>query len=337
MDRLEQPLPDANAWADYFAQRLDKWPILRHSKKALLAWEGSEQEINQHELARTVLGDPLLATKLMVWAQQRRRSGSRELTTINRVLMMMGMRQFFPFVAAQTTVEEYMSDQSKSMAWLMSRIARAKKAAHYAHDWALLRRDIEVEEVSVAALLYELGEILMWLFAPRMMALLLSLRQRFPHHPVELLQRKVFNCSDKELRASLIGALVLPEILKYLMNDEHWENPRTRTVLLAVRWARRTARGWQHPGLVEDVVLIETLVRLNRESLLNRLGVPVELWPKFGVPIPGSTVNQANANATEQVSSDTGSADPAASIANQPGTSDPQNADPTQNARTDQR
>ncbi len=286
MDRLEQPLPDANAWASYFAERIDQWPILRHSKKALLACEGSEQDINQHELVRTILGDPLLATKLMVWAQRRRRSNSRELTTINRVLMMMGMRQFFSLIAAQTTIEEALVDQPQALAWLMSRIARAKKAAHYAHDWALLRRDIEVEEVVVAALLFEISEILLWLHAPRLMLLLVSLRQRYPHHPIDLLQRKVFNTTDVELRAALIDTLELPETLKHLMSSDHWDHPRARTVLLAVRWARRTAKGWEHPGLEEDIALIEQLVHLNRESLLNRLAVPPEQWPRFGVPAP---------------------------------------------------
>ncbi|BBD77301.1 HDOD domain-containing protein [Hydrogenophilus thermoluteolus] len=285
--RIEEPLADAASWADWFRGQIPTLPLLRQSKRKIDEEATHATEINLHQLAEVVIGDPILTLRTLVQLQQSKKGETRELTSITSALMMLGIQPFLHQIHALPTVESALADQPVALKWLLSRVARARKAAHYAHDWAVLRRDINAEEVTVAALLYEINEILLWLFAPKLMFLMLSLRKRFPDHPIEVLQRKVFNTTDLELRDAAIARFNLPTILKELMNPQNAENPRTRTVLLATRLARHLGRkGWQHPKLEADIEAIEQLVHLNRELLLRRLDAPYEVWPRFGVPVP---------------------------------------------------
>lgn len=285
--RIEEPLADAARWAHWFSSQIATLPLLKQSKRKIDEEAAHATEINLHKLAEVVIGDPLLTLRTLVQLQQRKKSETRELASITSALMMLGIQPFLRQIQALDTVESALADQPIALKWLLSRVARARKAAHYAHDWAVLRRDINAEELTVAALLYEINEILLWLFAPKLMLLMLSLRKRFPDHPIEVLQRKVFNTTDFELRDAVIEHLNLPTILKELMNPKNEANPRTRTVLLATRLARHLSRyGWQHPKLVADIEAIEQLIHLNREMLLRRLDAPYEVWPHFGLAIP---------------------------------------------------
>ncbi|GAB6050481.1 hypothetical protein JCM16106_13290 [Hydrogenophilus islandicus] len=285
--QIEEPLPDAGAWAEFFAQQVGSLPILRQSQRKVTEMAQVAGEINIHELADIVIKDPLLTLRTLVTLQQRKKSQSRELTAITSALMMVGLQPFIAQVKSLETVEAALSNDPTALKWLLSRIVRARKAAHFAHDWSLLRRDINAEEVTIAALLFEINEMLLWLFAPKLMQLMLALRKRFPNHPIEVLQRKVFNTTDHELREAVIQRLFLPRILKELMDPANEENPRTKTVLLATRLARHLSKsGWSHPHLPEDIEAIEKLIHLNREALLRRLEVPYEFWPVFGLTPP---------------------------------------------------
>nr|BAL52915.1 hypothetical conserved protein [uncultured beta proteobacterium] len=293
--RIEEPLADAASWADWFRSQIATLPLLRQSQRKIDEAAAHAAEINFHQLAEAVIGDPLLTLRTLVQLQERKKGETRELASITSALMMIGIQPFVRQIQALPTVESILVDSTVALKWLLSRVARARKAAHYAHDWAVLRRDINAEEVTVAALLYEINEILLWLFAPKLMLLLLSLRKRFPTHPIEVLQRKVFNTTDLELRDAVIARLNLPTILKELMNPNNEENPRTRTVLLATRLARHLSRkGWEHPKLESDIEAIEQLVHLNRELLLRRLGTPYEVWPRFGVPVSPTSESANN-------------------------------------------
>ena len=307
MERLEHPLPDAAAWIRFFAERADKVPILRHTKRRLEELRPAAETLNAHVLSQVVLQDPLLTLRLMVTLQKRRPPDlrTRELTTIDRILLMLGIRAFYAECDRMTLVEEELADQPRELAMLLRLIARLRRAARFAREWALLRRDIEVSEVVVAALLHDITEVLMWLYAPRLMSLLIRLRRTYPAIPLEQLQRKVFNATEVEIRNGLIDALELPEILKKLLDDHLLENPRTRTVWLATRLARHLAHGWNDPRIPADLDAIQELVHVNREILLKQLGAPEEAMARLLGPAGETTPpTQTSGEAAAAVSAD---------------------------------
>ena len=57
------------------------------------------------------------------------------------------------------------------------------------------------------------------------------------------------------------------------MDIEHAEHPRIRNVQLAVDLARHTVSGWNNAAIPDDFTALENLLHLNRDSLIERLGL----------------------------------------------------------------
>ena len=152
-------------------------------------------------------------------------------------------------------------------------IARARRAAHWARDWAVLRHDLDVDEITVATLLYEVAEILMWCFAPN---LALKVREQHindRHLRSVIAQEQVFHIRLHMLQLSLAKAWRLPPLLTTLMDREHADHPRVRNVTLAVDMARHAGDGWDDPALPDDFRAVQNLVHISHEQLAHRLGI----------------------------------------------------------------
>ena len=140
-----------------------------------------------------------------------------------------------------------------------------------------MRRDHEVQEITVATLLREATEIVCAIHAPTLTLEAIARRQADPAGPAAEVQREVFGVSAAELQHALIAAWRLPGLLAGLLDSDHADNPRVRTITLATRFARHQARGWTSPALQDDLAELEALLHQPRESLLQRLGVPADL------------------------------------------------------------
>ena len=129
MERLEHPLPDAAAWIRFFAERADKVPILRHTKRRLEELRPAAETLNAHVLSQVVLQDPLLTLRLMVTLQKRRPPDlrTRELTTIDRILLMLGIRAFYAECDRMALVEEELADLPDELTMLLRLIARLRR------------------------------------------------------------------------------------------------------------------------------------------------------------------------------------------------------------------
>ena len=72
-----------------------------------------------------------------------------------------------------------------------------------------------------------------------------------------------------DLQASLMRAWHLPELLTQMGDDTHAENANVRSIELAARLARHTARGWENPAVPDDVADIAALLNLSLAATLQ--------------------------------------------------------------------
>ena len=80
----------------------------------------------------------------------------------------------------------------------------------------------------------------------------------------------------------LVRAWGLPELLIRLLDDNPNHDPRVRTIELAARIARHSARGWDDAGLPDDFTELAALLRCDRSLLLQRLHVPEAFHAALG-------------------------------------------------------
>lgn len=114
------------------------------------------------ELSSIVLLDPLLCLRLLREAERRKSHRlNHETTTALAAIMQLGVDEFRELLLSSTEIEE-------ANTGLLEVEARATVAAQAAQRWALGRMDLNPEEVAVAALLADAGELLLWVYEPEL-------------------------------------------------------------------------------------------------------------------------------------------------------------------------
>jgi len=276
MPLLALPLPSSEAYIDAFSRA--ELPVLRHTVRAFEELRSAEHAPGAREIAAVVLADPLMTLRLLTHLESNRRaSQNHDITTIERAVLMLGVEPFFTAFSGLATVEDTLAAYPKALVVVLKLIARARRAAMFAREFATMRRDHDVQEITVATLLHETTEIVCAIHAPTLTLDAIGRRRTEPARPAAAVQREVFGVSAAELQHALISAWRLPGLLAGLLDSSHADNPRVRTITLATRFARHQARGWSSPALASDLTELEELLHQPRETLLQRLGVPAEI------------------------------------------------------------
>lgn len=277
---LETPLASVEEYVAYFSSQ--DVPALRHTVRELDALRGQEETVNGRQLAAIVMSDPLMTIKLLNYLQTHRgRSQNRDVTTIDRVIMMMGISPFLKTFENVSTLEDRLAAEPRALLGALKVIGRARRAAHYARDWAIARHDVDVDEITVAALLREATDIVCWTFAPTLTQRVYNMQEMDHKLRSSVAQKVVFGVTARDIQIELIKAWQLPALLTDLLDDANAQNPRVRNVRLAGDFARHVARGWTDAALPDDIAEIERLLHIGREPLLRRLGVPPEHADRF--------------------------------------------------------
>lgn len=269
---IEQAFSDRDAWVLFYSQA--ELPVLRHTMNALNGLRENAENVNGRVLSSVILQDPLMTLRVLAYLEKHRgKSQNTDITTIERALIMIGVTPFFSAFENLPLVEDQLKEHPKALLGLLNVIARARKAAHWAREWARLRHDLDVDEITVAALLDEVAELLMWCFAPKLALRVRDLQVQNRSRRSTAAQDEVYGISLHDLKLSLVQAWHLPQLLATLIDENHATHPRVLNVALAVDLARHSANGWDDAALPDDFRAIENLLRISHSSLLNKLGL----------------------------------------------------------------
>ena len=246
-------------------------PVLERTVAELERVRADVERVQTSHVADLVMHDPLMTFKVLRYIQQRRRRSQLvDVTTIAHSLMMVGMNPFLEHFAAQDTLQDRLAGDPVALQGALAVISRARHAALYARDWAVLRHDIEIDEVTTAALLHDLAELLVWCFAPKV-AIQMQETQRVFQMRSEAVQREVLGFPMIALQVELGHAWQLPDLLCDLMDERNALKPRALNVSLAVALARHSAHGWDDAALPDDYAAIGRLIGLSVDAARERV------------------------------------------------------------------
>ena len=283
---ITHPLKNVAAWVDYFDQA--DIPVLARTERELVGFKQNEDNLNGREMADAILHDPLMTLKVLRYLHfHHSKRQSMEITTMARALMMLGTTPFFRHFAHLPTVETTLQAYPDALTRLMRNMSCSRHAALYAQDWAMLRNDIELDEVTLAALLRNLAEILLGCFAPQLMLAIRDLMRADPHLRSADAQQQVLGFPTLDLQMALAARWQLPKLLQQLMDENNLDNPRTKNVALAFRLARHSANNWFDAALPDDYKEIAQLLKLSEEETQERVQritlQAAKSWTWYGV------------------------------------------------------
>jgi HD-like signal output (HDOD) protein len=269
---IEQPLPDLEAWVAYFREA--NLPVLRHTVQELERMRANAENVNGRVLSGTILRDPMMTLRVLAYIQAKR--GTRQttdITTIERAIMMIGIEPFFSNFQDLPQIEVQLRPHPQALLGMLKVIHRARRAAQWARDWAIVRHDLDVDEITLAALLHDMAELLMWSFAPKIATQARDAQIANPNTRSAIIQTEIYGVPLFQMKMALAETWRLPQLLTQLMDNKNAENPRVRNVKLAVDLARHSATSWSDPALPDDFKGIRELLRINQQTLVRRLGV----------------------------------------------------------------
>ena len=263
-------------------------PVLARSVAELERVAADIERFTTAQVSELVMHDPLMTFKVLRYIQQNRhRSLMVDVTTIAHALMMIGLNPFLTHFSGQESLQTRLGHHPAALEGAMTVVSRARHAALYARDWAVLRHDIEIDEVTTAALLHDLAELLLWACAPQQAMLIQELQQEH-HMRSEAAQRAVLGFPLIALQLELAHEWQLPDLLIELMDERHAHTPRALNVSLAVAVARHSANGWDDAALPDDYAAVGRLIGGGLQGARDRIiKVAVKAaadWAWYGVP-----------------------------------------------------
>ncbi len=238
-------------------------PVLKQTARELDALREDVNKLSARSVSDAISPDPMLTVKLLRYLQQhKRRSQTSEVVQIEQALLMMGVETFYNKVPASPLVQDVLKGQTEALVQLLHVVHRSHRAAEYARDWAIRLNDLHFEEVRIAALLHDLSEMLMWIYAPADMLKIRSIQKQDKSLRSKAVQEQVLGFNLHDLQKVLIKEWNLPQLLLTLMDDANTSKQRVRNVVLAVNLARHSANGWDDAALPDDYKDIGELLRI---------------------------------------------------------------------------
>lgn len=273
-------------WVD----ELKSWdmPVLRRSVRELGQLAGRAEKVTAGEIADVVLRDPLMTLKVLRLVNGMSRSRlSNEITTVEHAVMMLGVGPFFNRLSNLKAVEESLQTFDGALPGLMQAMSRAHHAAWQARDWAIFRADMKSEEVYIGALLYDMGEILLWAYAPEQALQIRKLARRNKTSLAQA-QKEILGFDSRELQFALAEVWRLPELMQAFMHSENTVQPRILGVTLAASVARLAETGWHDPQLLADYEVIAGMLHMHLDEVVHMVHrnavVEARHWDWYGVP-----------------------------------------------------
>jgi HD-like signal output (HDOD) protein len=265
---LTQPLRDLAAWTTHF--KLAEIPVLAQTADALEALRANEDSVDANSLGEMIASDPLMTLKVLAHASAHRSARVvTDVETVTAALVMMGISPFFTAFGPQPTVEDRLAAEPRALQGLTDTLKRAHRGANFALGFAVHRMDHDAAVIHAAALLHDFAEMLLWCHAPVLAQRILDAQLDNPQLRSSAAQLAVLNVELADLQQALMRAWRLPELLIRINDDRQADQSSVRTVMLALRLARHTARGWDNPAIPDDISDIAQLLNLSQAATLQ--------------------------------------------------------------------
>lgn len=256
-----------NQWVEFLRDK--EIPVLPRTRAimAALAAGGDEARdgLSARDMANIVYADPYLALKLLRRAEQRRsRQLGHDTTTPLAAVLQAGYDELQAIVAASPQFDE-VPDGCHTCEF------RSVLACSIARAWANRRADVSPDEVSMAALLVETGELLLWHFAAEMTDKETQTRDWNERFWALMKRESEIDFTFRQLTLALAQSWDLPQLVVMLIKGT--DTPRANIARLAADAAK----------LITTDLEVPTMLAILREA---RLAVPGASLVELSEPLP---------------------------------------------------
>jgi len=258
---------EIDQWVAYLKDR--STPVLlatREIFQSLKSPGADASEISPREITALVNEDPYLAVKLLREAERlRSKRLGKETTTQLAAILQIGSDDLHSLIAGSEVVD------SDHPGWHRC-VSTAVMASNLARSWSNFRSDLSPEEISLAALLSETGELLLWHFAPELPSKAIEEFESGRANRTGVAQLNTAGFTFQQLTMALADEWKLPKVISQLIRGV--DQPRTHIAGLTIDCARHLIQDIENPALPSDITnLSKYLPGVATEKLISVLPV----------------------------------------------------------------
>lgn len=261
-------VPDA--WVNILAR--GNPPILKRSVDELGQFAETIYDIPVRRVADIVENDPLLALNVMMMIGRFQSSRPTEIENIEEALLMMGCVNFVKKAVTFPTVDAMLAKRPEALLGTLRMAARARRAGMFARQWARMRLDRNESACVIAALLYEITDLLAWIHAPDKMLQFEQVCRDNPRRKLALTRWMEFGFEWDDLEVKMLRRFKLPELVVSMIKPSPADElPSATMVALAVRFARRLAEVRDMRVLQDDLTEIAHFLKVPTAKLVREM------------------------------------------------------------------
>ncbi len=292
-----------DAWVKALGER--GMPIFARTARDI-AGVASRDQSSAAELARVILQDAAMTARLLRVANSSYYNpGKNSISTVSRAVVVLGFEVVRSICLSIAVVENLLKGAQRER--ILMEMARSFHAAAQARAFAIKHKDPAPEEVFIATLLLNLGQMAFWSVSGEQ-GEQLSQAMKTPGITPEQAEEKVLGFKLQQLTLGLAREWNLGELLQDTLEGKHKENPRISNILVGHELAHNLEQGWESRDvkdmmqrLAEKLYMplnaVHTLVQNNaRDAARTAASYGVANLAKL-IPVPRSIADETLATA----------------------------------------
>lgn len=238
-------------------------PIFKHTVSAI-AEVTQDDDSSASELAKVILQDASLTARILKIANSIAYNPSGvPINTISRAVFFIGFNTVRTISLSLAIIDALLKNRTREH--VLDIMARSLHAAVQSRSFSEQRGDDSPEEVFIATLLYNLGEMAFWCVAGKEGdSILQTMEQK--NCDAETAQREVLGFTFKELTIGLTQDWHLGDLLHSAVNKPQLKNPRIQNIILSQQLAKDVVQGWHTPESRVTLEKIASHLDISSES-----------------------------------------------------------------------
>lgn len=241
----DAPLSPIDEWIRKLSE--EEMPVFAQTVGEINKILGKE-EYSSLALARVVLQDPSMTAKVLKLANSAfYNPGGTSISTISRAVVVLGFNAVQAICVTIAVIESLVRGKAKDR--VMRELARSIHAASQARNIANIQRDQSSEEIFIAALLMNLGQMAFWCFAgpegERLDKALTNSPQRDPQD----VEREILGFRLSTLTTALAEEWKLTNLVQEGIKGATSKDPRGRLINIGHQIATEAESGWSSPNI----------------------------------------------------------------------------------------
>jgi len=236
-------------WVNHLSQ--SELPIFKYSLVAITTITAREDTSN-NELSGAILKDINLTARILRLSNSYvyNPSGTR-VNTVTNAVMLLGFNLVRDISISLAVIDTLLKGNKETH--VMKLMARTFHAAVQARAIAELKRDESPEEVFIAALLYNIGELIFCCVDTQSSEKLIDSRLLVTDDQYKKMQRDILGFTFNQLTEKLTNDWQLSSLLNETIHNKAHRNSRCQHISHGNAIAAAAEKGWQSPETINEL------------------------------------------------------------------------------------